>query len=326
MLPAGAWIFPDAPVEQVVRICQLLDEAGFAYAWIGDEALNRDCFVTIGAALAATKRIRVGTGITNPYTRHPAMAAAATATLDELSGGRALLGYGPGAFATLSPMGLRWEHPLTALREAISIARRLFSGERVDFEGDLFRLRSAQLPYARAGIEVHMAGRGRHVLELAGELCDGVLISGKARFDLPETVAYVHTGAKRSGNRPRVFYASDVCFDDDSRARSRARQLKVIAGFAQSVKDRLGFTPEIEARIGRWDQPSAAAALTDSMLDELAYVGNRGRVGQQIEADMSRHGIDVFVVNLEASLPLSRVGAIAEVVRSAVAGRGGTSG
>src|SRR4051794_23129933 len=109
MASAGALFFPDAPVEKLVRICEVLDEVGFEYAWIGDEGLNRDCYVAITAVLQATKRLKAGPGITNPYSRNPAVAAGAVATLDELSGGRAFLGYGPGGYLSLSPIGLGWQ-------------------------------------------------------------------------------------------------------------------------------------------------------------------------------------------------------------------------
>jgi 5,10-methylenetetrahydromethanopterin reductase len=322
MFTAGAWLFPDGPVDKLVRICQLLEETGFEYAWVGDEGLNRDCYVAITAILLATKRIKVGPGITNPYSRHPAVSAGAVATLDELSGGRAFLGFGPGSYANLSPIGLGWERPLHALREAIQVARLVFSGQVANFDGQLFKLRAARASYARPGIEVHLAGRGRQVLELGGELCDGVLLSGKATFDLEPTIAHIRTGAGRSGNRPKVFYAGDACFDEATLERSRMAHVQVIRNSPQYVKDHIDFTPEIEGVVAEWlrrGQPEEAArCISDEMLDEFVCRGDGPAVAAQIRALMAKHGMDVFVASLDSSLDLGRVHELAEVVRMAV--------
>lgn len=320
---AGVWLFPDNTVDKLVRVCQVLDEAGFEYAWIGDEGLNRDCYVAIAAILLATKHIKVGTGITNPYGRNPAVSAAATATLDEMSGGRAFLGYGPGGYLNLSPMGLRWDHPLAALREAIQIGRLLFSGQQVDFDGQLFHLNAASTPYARPNTEIHLAGRGRQVLELGGELCDGVLLSGKAKFDLPATMDHIRTGAARTNNHPKVFYVAHACFDEASLERSRASHTYMIRNSPQYVKDRIGFTPEIEQHVAdateRGGYRAAAPFVTDAMLREFVYMGDKPTVARDIRAAMAKYGLDVFVPNIDSSLDIRTVEEIAEVVRMSIA-------
>lgn len=321
---AGAWLFPDSSVDKLVRICQVLDEAGFEYVWVGDEGLNRDCYVAIAAILLATKRLKAGTGITNPYNRNPAVSAAATATLDELSGGRAFLGYGAGGSLNLAPMGLRWQRPLQALKEAIQVSRLLFSGDQVDFAGDLYQLHSARLSYARPGIEIHVAGRGGQVLELGGELADGVLLSGKPKFDLQPTMEHIRAGGARSGNRPKVFYVAHACFDEAAVERARATHTYMIRNSPAYVKERIGFTPDVEAKLVAATESGgyrdAAALITDAMLNEFVYIGDKPAVARQIREAMAYHQMDVFVANIDSSLDLGTVQEIAEVVRLAVSG------
>jgi 5,10-methylenetetrahydromethanopterin reductase len=319
---AGAWLFPDSSVERLTAICQVLDEAGFEYVWVGDEGLNRDCYVALAAILLATKRLKAGTGITNPFNRNPAVSAAATATLDELSGGRAFVGFGAGGSLNLSPMGLAWRHPLRAVREAIQVSRLLFSGGQVDFAGELYQLHAARLAYARPDIEIHLAGRGAKVLELGGELADGVLLSGKPKFDLEPTMRHINAGAARSGNRPKVFYVAHACFDAASLERSRATHTYMIRNSPAHVKERIGFTPDVEARLAAATEAGsyrdAAALITDAMLNEFVYSGDKAAVARQIGEAMARHQMDVFVANVDSSLDLATVREIAEVVQLAV--------
>ena len=88
----GINLMPEAPVSDLVVLARIAEELGFARVWVYDEGLAmRDVYVTMTAIAAATSKVHVGTGITNPYTRHPSTTAAAIATLHEMTGGRAFL-------------------------------------------------------------------------------------------------------------------------------------------------------------------------------------------------------------------------------------------
>ena len=98
---------------------------------------------------AGTQRCRIGPSVTNPYTRHPALTAAAIATVDELSGGRAVLALGAGG--GLEQFGIDRVNPVGALREATQIIRGLTAGEKVDFAGRHFTVNGAQLGFTGGG-------------------------------------------------------------------------------------------------------------------------------------------------------------------------------
>src|SRR5579871_1819560 len=104
--------------------------AGFDAFWVSDDLFLRSAWVLLSAAAQVTTRIQLGTCIVNPYTQHPTEIAMAAATLDELSGGRALLGLSSGADDFLGWVGLRAERPVAMVSETIGALRRLFAGSR----------------------------------------------------------------------------------------------------------------------------------------------------------------------------------------------------
>src|ERR1700694_5868828 len=119
----GVWLFPDRPADEVASLASEIEAAGLDELWIGDEGPGRDPFVLLAAAATATTRVRLGVGVTNPYLRHPAVTAAAAATIAEIAPGRFVLGFGPGGDMALGPAEVRREHPLAAVRRAVRIAR-----------------------------------------------------------------------------------------------------------------------------------------------------------------------------------------------------------
>src|SRR5262245_34005133 len=177
---------PAAPPAESARVAALAEAVGFDAVWVPDERFYRDCYVTLAAVAQATRRVRLGPCVTDPYSRHPALTAVAAATLDELAGGRAVLGLGAG-ISGFAALGLRRGRPATALREAITLVRRLWAGEEVAQAGQIVRFHG-RLDFATPpSIPVFVAGRGPRILELAGEIADGVIIGALAS---PPTLAY----------------------------------------------------------------------------------------------------------------------------------------
>lgn len=100
MVELHVGLLPNRPAAEVVDLIERAEALGFAGAWVADsQSIMRDAWAVLAAAAGRTERILLATGVTNPVTRHPAVLAGAIATLDELSGGRALLGIGVGESA-----------------------------------------------------------------------------------------------------------------------------------------------------------------------------------------------------------------------------------
>jgi 5,10-methylenetetrahydromethanopterin reductase len=178
----GVLFTPEMPIQECVRYAKLAEDAGIDYVWVADESPSapfRDVFVVLAAIAHATEKVKIGTAVCNPYTRHPAMLAFSIATIDELSKGRAILGIGAGGSLTLRPLGIpMWNKPLAAIKEAITLIRKLFDGETVTLEGKVIKAYNVKLfTKLKKRIPIYMAARGDGMLRLLGELADGALLS-----------------------------------------------------------------------------------------------------------------------------------------------------
>jgi 5,10-methylenetetrahydromethanopterin reductase len=197
----GVGLPPTSPVADLVAVAEEVERVGYRYLWVNDERLERDAFTVLAAMAQRTERIRIGPGVTNPYSRHPALIATATATLDELSGGRAVLGLGAGG-TNHRALGIERRAPVGALRDSVELIRALWSGTTTTVEGDVVRARDAKLDFGapRPRVPIYIGGRGPRVLELAGEIADGVIVGNVAtREGWTYALDRVAAGAARAG-------------------------------------------------------------------------------------------------------------------------------
>lgn len=300
MVPTGVMLTPSTPLPRVVELAQLAEQLGYARIWIPDEGLaTRDVFVTMTAIAAATETVMVGTGITNPYTRHPALVAGAIASIDELSGGRAFLGYGAGGSLALKPLGIDRVRPLVYVKEAIEVARRLFEGQTIDEDVESIRLSGARLCVGRPDIEIWFAGRGSRMLRQAGALTDGVLFEFLHKPTLGEYVDRVREGAETTGNRPILCYSTAIVTDDVQLQAMRPHMTYRIVDSPPSVKVELGVTDaHVDAITDamRVDLATAAALIPDEWIAPFVVAGPSERCADELEAIMATHGFDEFML------------------------------
>jgi 5,10-methylenetetrahydromethanopterin reductase len=135
----GLLLNAEYPLSELVRLGRLAEELGYEALWYTDIRFARECYLGLAAVAAATSKIQLGPGVTDPYSRHPAITAATIATLDELSGGRARLGLGTGGYG-FAQLGLERRLPVAALRETIEIVRGLLAGGPMALEGKVISL------------------------------------------------------------------------------------------------------------------------------------------------------------------------------------------
>lgn len=172
---SGVWLYPVAPVADLVAAIIAADRAGISEIWIADEGPARDPFIVLAAAAVHTSQVKLGVGITSPLLRHPGALAASAATLDELSDGRAMLGLGVGGVESLDPFHIEITRPVAVLRDAIRTAKAVFGR----FESEHF----TRPPHASPPrpVPVFVGAKGEQLNRLASREADGVFLSG---FDL----------------------------------------------------------------------------------------------------------------------------------------------
>jgi len=182
---------------ELVKICQVAEECGYDFLTMPDtQSVNPEMYVNLTLAALNTQRVRLGPAVTNPITRHPAVTASAIAAIDTLSNGRAYLGIATGDSAVHN-LG---EHParLSDLREYILAVRGLLHDGQA-----LYRGKTIKLEWTRRTIPIYMAAEGPKALEMAGEICDGVIIgTGLTPEVIEDSVAHVRAGATRAGRNP----------------------------------------------------------------------------------------------------------------------------
>jgi 5,10-methylenetetrahydromethanopterin reductase len=217
----------EAPAGEILELAAEAERLGYDAVWCNDDRLQHDVIAMLAAMTQRTRHVLLGPGVTNPYSRHAALIATAIATIDELSNGRARLGLGAGG-TNHRALGVTREAPAEALREAVAVVRGLLAGERVTVDGRVVRARDARLDFAasRADIPVFIGARGPKVLELAGEVADGVIVGNIAtRAGWSYALARIEEGAQHAG---RDADSIDVCawlytcVADDARAAADA--------------------------------------------------------------------------------------------------------
>ncbi|MBZ5663211.1 MAG: TIGR03842 family LLM class F420-dependent oxidoreductase [Acidobacteriia bacterium] len=209
----GITIKPDMTVERIVSLTRQAEASGFEYGWIFDShVLWLEPYPMLTLMATNTKRMRLGTCVTNPATRDITVTSSLLATLNLISGGRMQLGIGRGD----SSRRVLGKKPVTVaqLQTSVKEFRDLTGGNEIDYEG-----RKARLTWATGGVPpVWVAGYGPKVLELAGRVGDGVILQF-ADPDLIEwCVSFVKKGAEAAGRDPRkieIMAAAPVWVSDD---------------------------------------------------------------------------------------------------------------
>ena len=194
---------PVVSVEELLELARIADDARVSRLGISDVALFRDSLQLQALCAAATRHVRIGSLVTNPYVRHPAIVAAALGTLNEVSKGRAFLGIGVGA--GLSGIGIEQPHPARLLEEFLVAVRELLSGEEVNLEGEAYRIKGARLQAEIAGaVPVVIGTRSRLVSRLAGQMADAVVVGARELTGnaLLRYLDWVAEGAVSAGRDP----------------------------------------------------------------------------------------------------------------------------
>ena len=296
-LPVSVNLMPTAKVERIVELAELSEKLGYRRCWVYDEGLHtRDVFVTLTSIATATKNILIGPGITNPYVRHPGITAAAIASLDEVSKGRAFVGIGAGGGLTLNPLGIERLKPATTVAETVIALRGLFSGERVDLEGNEFSLKSASLNYGRKNIEIFLAGRGKRMTQLGAELGDGFYLSYIHKDFLSGHINALRNSAERDPFK--IVYSTMIVSSQKEFEEARAALSFRLVDSPQEVKEHIGLTEEINTEIkqalSEGGPSNAAKHVPSEWVEQFVIAGSSSEASNELRNLINENGIDEF--------------------------------
>ncbi len=242
MVSAGVHIVPLMPARDVISVAVEAERLGYDYCLVADEGFHPDVYACLGAIAGATERITLGV-LTNGYTRHPAVTAAAAATVNELSGGRLVVVLLAGGSMVLSPMGIERARPARVVSDALRVLKALWSGQEVSWKGETCSLDRARLGMGPQSIPVWIASRGPRLLDLAGQEADGVVLTVKpdlgAALSLVDAAA---TAADRPG--PERFYLGRICYTPELLEGQRRTLSFVLMDSPRRVLESLGLAPD----------------------------------------------------------------------------------
>jgi 5,10-methylenetetrahydromethanopterin reductase len=251
------------PIREAIEYVRYAEERGFEAVWQAESRLVREATVPMAAFAATTSRIKVGSGVVNTWTRNVGLLAATFVTLDDLAPGRVMLGLGAWWEPLASKVGVDRRKPLTAMRETVEVVRRLLAMERVTFHGEFVNVTDIEIDIVHGDrsprrVPIYVGATGMRMMELAGEIGDGVLLNYLVGPTYDATaLEHLAAGAARAGrtideiDRPQLV----VCSLDEDRdlALDRAREL---------VTQYLGQQPHI----------MRASGVDPSLVDEIGKV------------------------------------------------------
>ncbi len=304
----GIEFVPDIKYYELEYYVKLAEDSGFDYTWITDHYNNRNVYSMLTILALKTRTIKLGPGVTNPYHISPALTASAIATINELSGGRAVLGIGAGDKVTFERIGITWEKPLKRMREAVEIIRELLAGKAVKYDGEIFKFNGARLSFKAGEIPIYIGAQGPKMLQLAAELGDGVLINASHPKDFEEAKKNIDAGLEKAGKSRDAFdtvaYASMSVDKNRDNARNAARIVVafIVAGSPPAVIERHGLSEDSVNKVRealnnaftKGDWAGVAKAVTDEMIDIFSISGTPDDVVERIN-ELAKAGVTQVV-------------------------------
>jgi 5,10-methylenetetrahydromethanopterin reductase len=306
MVKFGIEFVPKEAYWKIAYYAIQAERGGFSNLWITDHFNNRNVYVALTTVAIYTNKITLGPGVTNPYIVNPVFTAQAITSLNELAPGRVVLGIGAGDKTTLASVGVEMHKPLTAVKEAVNIIRKMTTGENVVFKGEVFKIANAKFFFKQKNkIPIYIGAQGPKMLTLAGKIADGVLINACHPKDVEYAVNYVKEGASEAGKQfselDVAAYAAFSVDKDLNKAIKAAVPVVafIVAGSPNQVLKRHGIDPErakeiCEAlKVNDWQ--SAFRAVTCEMIEVFSISGTPKMCIERIN-ELLELGVSQFVV------------------------------
>ena len=271
------------PMDAIPDLARAAEAHGFDCAW-GGEANNKDPTVMLSAIAAVTTRLKVGSAIYHILGRTPATLALQAMGLDELSGGRFLLGIGSSNPTIAKWHGQSFDRPLSRIQEYIEITRAAMRGEKLNFEGKFFTAQNFKMAFKPSGrsIPIYVAAFGPKMTRLAGRISDGVLINMANPTEISRIAAEVKAGAQEAGKDPskmeiicKIRCSIAPNYSVAREALSHALTYYALADYYRELLGRMGFAEEVEAMRAAWKTGgfhAARALISDRMFNSLPLV------------------------------------------------------
>lgn len=301
----GLGFLGEPSTQEIAQLAGLAEEAGFESIWVAETRFMRDAITTASAIACATSKVRIATAAINPFTRGAVLTAVTFASLDELSGGRAILGIGAGSEQVLTAQGYAFERPIRRLSESVAAIRAVWQGQ--PFEGQFQRVDGVALDFAppRPQVPIYLAVTGPRALALAGRVADGVILDV---FTPPahtrRAVERIHAAAVATGRDPgeiEITGALAVALDSEEMSGREALAPRVAIYLTQfpTIAVEAGLTQdeiaEYQAIAERDGIAALARRLPPAVVDSVTVTGTPEQCRARI-AEYRAAGLDVPIL------------------------------
>ena len=282
------------PLPDAIQYVQYAEDRGFEAVWQAESRLVRDAIVPMAAFAATTKRIKIGSGVINNWTRNAALTAATFLTLDDLAPDRIMLGIGAWWDPLAKNVGIARNKPLLAMREHVTVVRDLLAMQNVTFSGEFVNMNGVELDIVHGrreprNVPIYIGATGPKMMALTGEIGDGALLNYLVSPAYNITaLERLEQGAKVAGrslddiDRPQLV----VCSVDSDRKRA-------LDGARKLVTQYLGQQPHI----------MKASGVSTELLDEIHQVLTWPATEEQIERAMELVPDDVVQLITASGTP-----------------------
>jgi len=272
-----------APADRF-KFAREAEDLGYSSLWVA-EVSGPDALVTLGALAVSTSKAELATGVIPMQIRTPGVNAMAFLTIHELSGGRAIAGLGVSSPVIVERWhGASYKKPVTAMRECVTIMRQLFTEGRSKFAGEIYKsdFRLGMRPPKRPP-RIFLAGLNAPMLQLAGEMADGVLMNYSPPEAVPAMIKEIHAGARKAGRNPAEIdvgiYIRMCITEDESKAVDQFRRELATYAFVDSYNKmfaRYGLADEFTELRRLWKEgkrDEAPNAISEASARKIAVFG-----------------------------------------------------
>ncbi|MCY4070175.1 MAG: LLM class flavin-dependent oxidoreductase [Chloroflexi bacterium] len=283
------------------------EQAGFEAVWQAESRLVRDAIVPMAAFAAVTSRIKIGSGVINNWTRNAAVIAATFLTLDDLAQDRIYCGIGAWWDPLAAKVGIERRKNLLAMREVVTVVRRLLNRERVSFQGEFVQLDDVELDVVHGrkeprNVPIYVGATGPQMMALTGEIADGVVLNYLVSPKYNESaLSQLEIGARKAGktvydvDRPQLV----VCSVDNDRGKALDAARKLVTQY-------LGQQPHI----------MKASGVSQDLLEEIGQVLTWPATEEQILEAMKLVPDDVVQMITASGTPAEVKAKVREYISS----------
>jgi alkanesulfonate monooxygenase SsuD/methylene tetrahydromethanopterin reductase-like flavin-dependent oxidoreductase (luciferase family) len=281
----------------IVDCVKLAEELGYESAWVA-EGHGGDQFAILAACAVSTRRILLGTSISSVFVRSVPTIAMAAATVDHLSQQRFILGLGSSHRVQVEPEhGILYGKPIQHVRESVAIIRTLLRDGVVSYQGDTVRIERFDLWFtpARREIPIYLSALFPKMLEVCGEIAQGVIMTRSTLETARRAAVHIATGARRAGRRPQdIDIASllpcSIAPDRQAAFDAMRPGVAFYAGFFPRYNRLMaesGFAEAAQAIRAAWQQGNQAAAsraVPDALIAATGVVGTPAESRERLAA------------------------------------------